>query len=111
MDAEGANVRAITTGEYNESASWSLAGDRIAYVSRGEGRFDIYTRDLTNSKVQRLTQGSGKNENPRWSPDGRHIVFASNRTRIYRIYTMDTDGNRQEPLETGMDSTMPDWSH
>jgi len=111
MDAEGANARAITTGEYNESASWSPAGDRIAYVSRSEGRFDIYTRDLTSGSTLRLTQGSGNNENPRWSPDGRHIVFSSNRTRTYRLHTMDADGNRQEAIDTGMDSTMPDWSH
>ncbi len=111
MDAEGANVRRVTSdGEYNDSAAWSPSGDRIAYASRIEGRFDILVLDLPSGSVSRLTQNAGNNESPRWSPNGRHIVFSSNRAGSYRLHTMDGDGNRQEPISTPFEATMPDWS-
>ncbi len=111
MDAQGANLRRLTgNGSYNDSSAWSPSGDRIAYVSRIEGRFDILLHDIASGAVSRLTQNAGNNENPGWSPDSRHIVFSSNRSGAYRLYTMDADGNRQEPIQTSFEATMPDWS-
>ena len=111
MDAEGMNIRRVSwSGSYNDSAAWSPVGDRLAYVSRIDGRFDIVVLELGTDKVKRLTWGEGNNENPRWSPDGRHIVFASNREGSYDIYTMGADGSDVRRLTRGGDSFTPDWS-
>ncbi|MFQ5700406.1 MAG: Tol-Pal system beta propeller repeat protein TolB [Acidobacteriota bacterium] len=111
MDAEGANVRKLTdTGDFSDSGAWSPSGDKIAYASRIRGRFEILIMDVASREVHVLTQNSRNNESPRWSPDGRHIIFSSNRTGTYQVYTMDVDGNRQEPISTEFEATMPDWS-
>ena len=90
--------------------SWSPRGDRLAYVSRIEGRFDVLVLDLATGAVTRLTHGEGSNEDPRWSPDGRHLVFASSRSGTYEIYTMAADGSAVRRLTRGEHGYTPDWS-
>jgi TolB protein len=111
MDAEGLNVRRVSwEGSYNDAAAWSPRGDKLAYTSRVEGRFDIVVLDLATGGVTRLTHGEGNSENPRWSPDGRHIVFASDRSGTWDIYTMSADGRVVRRLTKGADAYTPDWS-
>src|SRR5262249_4740825 len=108
---EGLSVRRLTHDEeYSDAASWSPKGDRIAYVSRRDGRFDIVVADVATGAVTRLTHGEGSNENPRWSPDGRHLVFASNRAGTFDIYTMRADGTDVHRLTQGGACETPDWS-
>ena len=98
-------------GTYNESPAWSPNGDRLAYVSRIDGRFEIVVMDLSTERMTRLTRGSrGHNENPRWSPDGQHLVFSSNRTGSYDIYTMRADGDEVRRLTRNGNCFTPDWS-
>ena len=111
MDAEGLNVRRVTTqDDYADAASWSPKGDKLAYASRRDGRFDIVVIDVATGATQQLTHGEGNNENPRWSPDGRHIVFASSRAGSYDLYTMRADGTDVSRLTRGGDCYTPDWS-
>jgi TolB protein len=112
MDAEGLNVRRISwSGSYNESAAWSPTGDRMAYVSRIDGRFEIMVLDLSSGdRVTRLTWGDGNNENPSFSPDGRHLVFSSDRSGRYDIYTMRVNGENVKRLTRNGDCYTPDWS-
>jgi TolB protein len=97
-------------GDFNDSAAWSPQGDRLAYVSRREGRFDVVVLNLVTGALTRLTRGEGSNEDPRWAPDGRHLVFASNRAGTWQIYTMAADGSDVRQLTRGIDSYTPDWS-
>jgi TolB protein len=111
MSAEGLNVRRVSwSGAYNDSAAWSPRGDKLAYASRVDGRFEIVVLDLTTDRTRRLTWQEGNNENPRWSPDGRHIVFASDRAGTYDIYTMRADGSDVRRLTRNGDCFTPDWS-
>src|SRR5213594_2357617 len=56
MDAEGANVRQITSGPAQTQPRWSPKGDAIAYTSR-EGNFDIWVIGSDGSNPRRLTAG------------------------------------------------------
>ena len=50
------SVRRLTfTGEYNESAAWSPKGDRIAYVAREAGFFDVWVMDPLGRHRRRIT--------------------------------------------------------
>jgi TolB protein len=111
MDPEGTNVRRVSkSGFYNSSPAWSPSGDRLAWVSRIDGRYQIVVLDLISGTLSRLTRGNWNHENPAWSPDGRHMVFASNREGIYHIYTMRADGGNIRQLTTGVSGETPDWS-
>jgi TolB protein len=112
MDAEGLNARRLTSGdEYADAAAWSPKGDKIAYASRIDGRFEIVVVDVATGAQTTITHHEGNSENPRWGPDGRHIVFSSNRAGTYDIYSMRADGTDVRRLTRGGDCITPDWSH
>lgn len=111
MDAEGSNVRKISFGgTYHDSPSWSPNGDKIAYVSRVENRFDIYVLDLRTNQIIKITENNARNENPSWSPDGRHLVYSSNVSGTAQLYITDYDGQNTRVLTTKGNNKMPDWS-
>jgi TolB protein len=110
MDSDGSNVHRLTYGlSYCDSPAWSPNGDKIAFVSRESGGFQIYTVDITGENVTRLTD-QGNNENPSWSPDGYHLTFASSRTGKFEIYTMSWDGSNQTKITSGGGNFSPAWS-
>jgi TolB protein len=81
----------------------------IAYVSRVDGVFQIFTARPDGSTVMQLTE-VGSNENPHWSPDGLHLVFSSNRTGAYEIYTMNYNGSGVRRITHSANNTNPSWS-
>jgi Tol biopolymer transport system component len=71
----------------------------LVFESDREGRPKIYTLDLANGRVRRLTEGSEwRDEHPRWSPDGKRITFASTRHGSFDIFVMNADGTGAERL-------------
>ena len=111
MDADGGNVRRFTFDvDYTDSPVWSPKGDRMAFVTRVGGGFDIWTSRADGSGGKPAVTG-GNNENPRWSPDGRHLVFASNRDGGYGLWVTDLDGALPRKLDTGGRRALsPAWS-
>jgi len=61
------------------SPSFSPAGDELVFVGISGGRSDLYTVDLADQKLRRLTQDRFSELHPQWSPDGHAIVFATDR--------------------------------
>jgi len=110
MDAEGANVRQITSGGFHTQPRWSPRGDMIAYTQRA-GTHDIWVVDVDGSNPRRLTSGGGDNQGPTWAPNGRHLAFQSSRSGRWQIYAMLADGNAPTALTRGSaENTSPSWS-
>ena len=111
MDADGGNVRRLLYGfGYSDSPDWSPKGDRIAFVVRSGGGFDVYVVDVDGLDPRLIVSG-GSNQNPRWSPDGRHLVFSSNRHGSRGLYVTDADGLRVRRLPApGPEAKSPAWS-
>jgi TolB protein len=110
MDAEGANVRQLTSGGFHTQPRWSPKGDTIVYTSR-QAVHDLWAINADGSNPRRLTSGSGDNQGATWSPNGRHLAFQSNREGRWQIFGMLADGTAQEAITRAPgDATSPAWS-
>ena len=107
MDKEGSNLRRITwNGSYNDQASWSPAGDRIA-LARMAGDFQLVTISPDGRDEKLL----GPGEQPKWSPDGRHLVYMR-RSGAGRsdLWVCDADGSDPRQITFFGDASQPAWS-
>src|SRR5260370_39509656 len=78
IGADGADHRALTTGNRNDtSPRWSPDGTRIAYLSGEDGRTQIYVRWMDSGQTARITDLEQSPSAIHWSPDGRMISFAA----------------------------------
>lgn len=76
IDLRSGEQRPLTTGSSNDGqAVWSPDGRRLAYVSRDEGRPQIFVRWLDSGAVARITQLEQAPGALAWSPDGQRIAF------------------------------------
>ena len=106
MDKEGSNLRRVTwVGGYNDQASWSPTGDRIAF-SRMAGDFQLLTISPEGTDEKWL----GPGEQPKWSPDGRHIVYMRRYKERSDLWTCDLDGANQHQITFFGDASQPAWS-
>jgi TolB protein len=110
MDAEGANVRQLTTGGHHTQPRWSPKGDTIVFTTRS-GTHDLWAISPDGSNPRRLTIGPGDNQGTTWAPNGRHLLFQSNRRGGWQVYSMLVDGSEQTQVTRGPEeSTSPSWS-
>lgn len=78
MDIASRESTLLLAGPHNFPA-WSPRGDRIAFVSRRDDDFEIYTIRPDGSELTRLTRSPGVDGHLAWSPDGEWIAFAGDR--------------------------------
>lgn len=87
---------------------------RLVFTRYGkDGRGDIYTYNLQNGQLVRLTK-EDENHIPRWSPNGAQIAFTSNTGsggQLFDIWTMTATGeNRVRRMATGAWDEYPAWA-
>jgi TolB protein len=58
-------------------------GQKILFMGRDGGTWDIFSADTGGGNMKRLTQDQGSNTYPACSPDGRMIAFFSTRGGLY----------------------------
>lgn len=74
-----------TRGTYNMAPVWcnDPEGQRILFMGRDGGTWDIFSIDAGGGNMKRLTQDQGSNTYPACSPDGRMVAFFSTRGGLY----------------------------
>ena len=100
MDPDGENQTRLTHNVGGDThPSWSLDGQRIAFVSQKDfGDGDIYVMDADGDNQKRLTRIPLITRNPSWSPDGRRIAFDAFTDLHLEIFVMDSDGSKLKKL-------------
>lgn len=91
--ADAARWRQLTQG-YAPARAPALSRDqtKLAFQSRKDGNWEIYTLDLKTGTITRLTNDLAYDGAPTWSPDGAQIAFESYRANDLDIWKMDADG-------------------
>ena len=101
-------VSNVSTGETfvrppTPSPSWRLSpnGTRIAFEHVTDGNLDVWTKELPDGPMSRLTFSERMEYRPNWTPDGRSITFASRpvaTTVSTVVLTQRADGTAQAEL-------------
>lgn len=119
MDADGANVRMVSSGKGATTCSFIAPdGQAIIYasthlehdtcppkpdMSRGYvwslyKAFDIFKADPDGANVVRLTETDGYDAEAVYSPKGDKIIFTSVRTGDLELFLMNPDGSEVEQV-------------
>jgi TolB protein len=125
MEADGSDVRLVSTGLGRTTCSYFLPGNRILYASTHEGdeacppepdfsqgyvwalypSYDIYVANRDGTDLRPLTRTPGYDAEATLNTQGDRIVFTSVRDGDLEIYTMALDGSdvRRITHEPGYD--------
>jgi Tol biopolymer transport system component len=120
MDADGTNVRQLTSNaDFDSAPSWSNDGEQILFERAPAGTFtpgieaqekDVYVMRADGTHVRRLTDSPGLDEGAEFSPDATKIVFSSARDGQQELYVMDADGTNPRRLtDNPARDESPDW--
>jgi TolB protein len=94
------------------SPRFSPTGQSVVMSLQAQGASNIFTMDIRNKRLTRLTSTPAIDTAPSYSPDGSQIVFESDRGGSQQLYVMNADGSNQRrisPIGDGRYST-PVWS-
>jgi TolB protein len=108
MDADGKNVRQLTTHEnkYIYCAAWSPDGKRIVYNLRDQNGVLAMLLDPDTGSERPLASNAW---DPAWSPDGKRIAFTKLTENGYKIHVMDADALNARDI--GTDPNAFGWSY
>lgn len=80
--------------------------NKIAFASKRDGNFEIYTINDDGSDLKRLTNSKYDDLKPQWSPDGSKIMYLSKKRSKTAIMVMNRDGSGQRRL---VDECAPEY--
>ena len=107
MNADGTDREQLTNFQATAFyPSLSPDGERIYFVSKQSGGFEIYTMDVNGNDAKRLTNGIGSLYAPELSPDGERILFTNNGNGLW---VMKPDGKNPHRI-SDHDDIDPTWS-
>jgi dipeptidyl aminopeptidase/acylaminoacyl peptidase len=106
--ATGAVVLACACLAGPAAANLAVKNGHVAYNAAAVGKHaQVFTRNLSGSETDQLTDGGWPSTNPAYSPDGRSIVFTKFRPRPdgssgaqLDLWEMNADGTDVHPLTT-----------
>ena len=107
MDANGSNVRRLTTIGAIQAA-WSSDGRRVALISPGVEKvggaawLQLFVMDADGSNMKMVTTTANSKFEPCWSPDGTTISFTVERLGgVANVFQIGSDGNNLKRLTAG----------
>ena len=92
--AEGGDAQRLTRTPAPESnLRWSPDSNRVVYVSRRNGRGQIFQYDLTKDAEEQLTTSEQEDDQPVFSPDGKSLAFVRGERELH-VLTLAGKGDK-----------------
>jgi len=113
VPASASPQRALTRLTFEDglqsSVTWSPDSRYIAYSSNGDGKSDIWVRQVSGGDPVQVTKGSGHNWRAAWSPDGKYIAYRSENGEggLYIVPALGGEGLQRRVANFGFH---PRWS-
>jgi Tol biopolymer transport system component len=79
VDIETKRITRITR-ERDNFPGWSPNGDLIAFTSKKNNNYDLFTIKPDGTELKRITTDPGNDAHSVWSPDGEWLAFSSGKT-------------------------------
>ena len=76
VNADGSNMRRLTSENIDTSPVWSPDGERIAFYSQSRSPSSVWVMDVGGSDLQPLAPGNLTFRMHCWSPDGRKVAVS-----------------------------------
>jgi len=102
-----------TAADAAAPGSAGAGGQRIAFMSRRDGNWEIYVMNWDGGDQQNLSRSPGNDGLPAWSPDGQWIAFVSDRSGQWALWAMRPDGSVSRQLfalQGGFGAGDYDWA-
>lgn len=71
------DVRQVTRTGKDRAPRWSPDGKKLAFLSRRDGKSQVYLLDVAGGEAQQLTKLASDVETLRWLPNGASLVITS----------------------------------
>lgn len=113
MNADGSNVRRLTTFGFCYDAHFSPDGTKIVFTHQenADALPDIWVMNADGSNARNLTNSTDNLEEfPVFSPDGSKIAYLFGWPGGFEIYVMNADGSDRKPLTARQFDLTPAWS-
>ena len=108
-NADGSDLKRLTTGVEDSSPCWSPNGDWICFAAKLNSRRVLAKVPAGGGAVQRIsTAGTPNPTEPDWSPDGKWIAFTCQFGGEFDICILPADGSL--PPVVLMPGQNPSWS-
>jgi len=91
----GGPLEQLTTEMTDYAPAGSPSGEKIAFMSRRAGNWDVYVMNSDGANIQLLTPGASNEGLPTWSPDGLNLAYLSDRNGAWGLWAMNADGSGQ----------------
>lgn len=102
MNADGSDIRRVTTGEPSFDPAFSPDGRKLVFHRLVSGNPEIFTVSIDGTNLFRVTRNAAVDAHPDWSPDGTQIVFSSRRDgNLWQTFVTDVEGRNTRQLTTG----------
>ena len=97
-DANGKNVKVISSSGSSYNPKWSPDGNYLAYVSDKSGKFQIFVCKSDGSSARQITSEPGNVIEFDWSSDSKKITFDSQGESVSSIWTIDVEKGTKQNL-------------
>jgi DNA-binding SARP family transcriptional activator len=108
--ADGSDIRNVSeSGADDYHIAWSPGGDLLVFTSTRDGNPEIYTADLVEHRLWRVTTNVAHDDRATFAPSGLFIAFESTRDGFGGVYVVPPLGGRPRQVDARRPLDIAGW--